>query len=368
MKNLVVKCSRNIYTYKKEDNMKKIIAFALSTLFVCMCFAGCTSQSGNTAETTVKMSSTGLETTAQTNAAVTLSDMDIRVFTLKGPTGMGMAKLMSDAASGTASSGLNYTFTLASAPDEITSEVIKGDFEIAAVPTNLAAVLAKKTDGAVKIAAVNTLGVLYMMENGNTIKSVTDLEGKTVYATGQGSTPEYILNYILDAFDINCEVVYLAEHAELATQMISGSVTIGMLPVPNATTVEMQSDARIALDMTELWKEAAAKKGDSSALYQGCIIVNKTFAEDHPAELNAFLTEYKASVDYVNTADDAADMIAALGIIPKAEVAKQAIPDANIVFLTGDEMKTGLTGFFKVLYSLNPSSVGGAVPTNEIYY
>lgn len=293
--------------------------------------------------------------------------VDVRVFALKGPTGMGMAQLMEENELGNAKN--NYTFTIASSPDEVSAEIIKGNYDIAAVPTNLASVLYNKTEGKIRIAAVNTLGVLYILENGNTIDSLADLEGKHIYATGQASTPEYVLDYILKANNINCEVTYLADHSELATLMVSGDAEIGMLPVPNATTVLMQSEARIALNVTEEWEKAAALNGDDGALYQGCIIINPDFIEAHPDAVEEFLEEYTASVKFINeNAETASTYIEKFGIIPKAAIAKAAIPNANIVCITGDEMASGLMGFFEVLYGSNPKSVGGKLPAEDIFY
>lgn len=292
----------------------------------------------------------------------------VRVIALKGPTGMGMTQMIADASADDSDS--LYDFTIATAPDAVTAEVLKGNYDIAAVPTNLASVLYKKTDGALMVGAVNTLGVLYILENGNTVQSIEDLNGKTLYATGQASTPEYILQYILETNDIDCEVIYLAEHAELATQMTAGSVVLGMLPVPNATTVLAgNTDVRIALNLTEEWEKAAAKNGDDSALYQGCVVIRREFAEQYPETVKKFMEDYKASVQFVNeNLDDAAAMMETAGIIPKAAVAKKAIPDANIVFISGEKMQRGLSGFYEVLYSLNPSSVGGTLPDEDFYY
>ena len=195
------------------------------------------------------------------------------------------------------------------------------------------------------------------------------MNGKELYATGQGSTPEYILRYVLETNGIDCNVTYLAEHSELAAQMISGDVSLGMLPVPNATTVLAQSEARTAIDLTAEWEKAAEKNGDSSALYMGCVIVNPDFIEESPEAVDAFLEEYAASVKYVNeNIDDASAMIESYGIVPKAAIAKKAIPDAHMVCITGDEMKTGLSGFYNVLFGFDPKSVGGAVPADDIYY
>jgi len=293
--------------------------------------------------------------------------VDVRVFALKGPTGMGMAQLMEENELGKA--GNNYTFTIASSPDEVSAEIIKGNYDIAAVPTNLASVLYNKTEGKIRIAAVNTLGVLYILENGNTINSLADLEGKSIYATGQASTPEYVLDYILKANNINCDVNYLADHAELATLMVSGDAEIGMLPVPNVTTVLKQSDARIAINITEEWEKAAALKGDDGALYQGCIIINPDFIEAHPEAVEDFLEKYAASVKFINeNKKTAAQYIEKFGIIPKAAIAQAAIPDANIVYITDEEMASGLMGFFEVLYGSNPKSVGGKLPAEDIFY
>ncbi len=291
----------------------------------------------------------------------------VRIFTLKGPTGMGMAKMISDANADDASP---YQFTVAASPDEVTAEIINGNYDIAALPTNLAAVLYSKTGGDLMVSAVNTLGVLYVLENGSTIQSINDLNGKTVYATGQASTPEYVLNYILAANNVECEVIYLTEHSELATQMTAGSVSIGMLPVPNATAVlNGNKDVRIALNLTEEWEKAAVSKGDSGALYQGCVVVRREFAEKYPKTVEKFLNEYKVSVDFVNnTPEDAANLIAEIGIIPAAPVALKAIPNANIVCITGAEMKTGLVGFYEVLHKFNPASVGGKLPDEAFYY
>ena len=320
--------------------MKKIVCLLLTALLVLPVLAACTK-----------------EPTPDT----------VRVYTLKGPTGIGMAKMIADAKN---EEDPLYDFTIAGAPDVIQAEIIKGEYEIAALPTNLAAALYNKTEGALMIAAVNTLGVLYVLENGNTIQSVQDLAGKTIYATGQGSTPEYILNYILETNNIECEVIYLAEHAELATQMASGSVVLGMLPVPNSTTVLAKNgDVRVALNLTEEWEKAAAKNGDESALYQGCLVIRRDFAEQYPQTVKKFLEDYKASVDFIHEdVDVAAETVAACELIPSAAVAKKAIPDANIVFVTGEEMIQGLTGFYKVLHGSNPKSVGGKLPDENIYY
>lgn len=344
--------------------MKKITAFLLA-LIMALTLTACAKTELPDSDTPIN--NVEADSTDDTSAEDIKHADKIRVYALKGPTGMGMSKLMDDAANG--NTELNYEFTVAGSPDEVKSEIITGNFDIAAVPSNLAAVLYTKCPDTVRIAAVNTLGVLYILENGNTINSIEDLNGKTIYATGQASTPEYALNYILDAFDIDCTVEYYTEHAELATKMIAGENDIGMLPVPNATTVLMKSDARIALDLTELWQQAVAIKGEASELCQGCIVINQKFADEYPEDVAAFLADYEASVKYVNeNPDEASVMIEKQGIIPAAAIAKAAIPNANIVYIDGDEMKESLSGFFAVLHSFAPASVGGSIPNDNIYF
>ncbi len=344
--------------------MKKVLSVILSLamLISVMMLASCT-ETGE--ETTAEANSTAAETAAETEPEA--APEQIRVFTLMGPTGMGMAKLISDDKNGV--SKQDYTFTVASAPDQITAEVIKGSFEIAAVPVNLASVLYNKTEGKIKLAGVNTLGVLYVLENGNTINSAADLKGKTIYATGQGSNPEYTLRYILSKNNIDPDkdvtIEYLAEHAELATQMVAGSVTLGMLPEPNVTSVMVQNgDVRIALDLSKEWKEVSGTE-----LVQGCIIVSAEFAEKYPAALQTFLEEYKASVDFVNSSiDEASALIEEAGIVPKAAIAKKAIPNCNIVLMTGEAMKEPVSAMLNVLYEAEAKSVGGKLPDEGFYY
>lgn len=302
---------------------------------------------------------------AMSLASCAVAEDAINVYALKGPTGIGMVKVMND------NDGA-YNFTLAGSPDEVVAAVVSGNADIAAVPTNLAATLYNKTNGGVQLVALNTLGVLHILTTDESIQSLADLEGKTIWATGQGSTPEYVLNYILEANGLTDKVTveYKAEHAELATLAAAGEVDIAMLPEPNVTSVLSQNaNFRIALDVTELFNQAAAGKGESAVLSMGCVIVNKEWAANNADKLAAYMDAYAASVEFVNTnVDEASQMVEAQGIIPKAAVAKKAIPNCHIVFVTGEEMQTQIAPFFQVLYNANPKSVGGNLPADDFYY
>lgn len=291
----------------------------------------------------------------------------VRVATLKGPTGMGMAQLMDASAKG--STALNYNFTVEAAPDTVRTLAINGDIDIAALPVNVASVLYAKTEGKFQVAGINTRGVLYLVEAGNTIQSVADLRGKTICAAGQGSTPEYILNYVLTQNGLtpgtDVTVEYLTEHAEVITALASGKATIGLLPEPNVTSaLSSNQNLRIAVDMTEAWDAVSEQ-----TLVQGCVVVSRAFAETYPAAVKTFLEEYAASVDFVNgNPEEASAMIEAQGIVPKAALAKKAIPTCNICLIVGDEMKATLSALYEVLHAANPASIGGKIPADDFYY
>lgn len=293
----------------------------------------------------------------------------VNVAALNGPTGIGMVKLMEDNDAGTANNA--YTVTLAGAPDEIVGKLTSGEVDIAAVPTNLAATLYKKTGGNIQVLALNTMGVLYVVENGDTIQSVADLAGKTVGGSGQGSTPEYVWNYILEQNGVkDVKTAYKSEHSELAALLASGELKAAVLPEPFVTTVLSKNEnLRVALNLTEQWNKLVQDKGGKGGLTQGCIVVRKDFAQANPGVVQAFMKDYAASVQYVNeNVADAAKLVEKRGIIASAALAEKAIPNCNIVCIQGQEMKDTLSGFLQVLYDANPKSVGGALPGDDFYY
>ncbi|MBQ7060412.1 MAG: ABC transporter substrate-binding protein [Clostridia bacterium] len=284
--------------------------------------------------------------------------VDIRIAALKGPTGMGIVKLIGDEYP-------HYNVSIEASPDALAPRFISGDVDVAAVPVNLASVLYNKLDGDVVVLAVNTLGVLYVLENGESIKSFADLDGKKLYATGQGSTPEYILNYLMQKNGVGAEVEYVGEHAALAAMLANGDAEIGMLPQPNVTAATLQNaDLRIALDLTEEWNKVS-----DTQLVQGVVIARKSFAGEHKEAIETFLRDYKASAEFVNAnADEAAKLIAEAEILPKEALAKKAIPTCNITFITGSEMKAAVSGMLSVLFDADQKSVGGKLPGDDFYY
>jgi NitT/TauT family transport system substrate-binding protein len=283
----------------------------------------------------------------------------VRVAALAGPTGMGLAYMMQDMQD-------RYAVELFTAPDQVTAKIINGEVDIAAVPINLASVLYKKTEGKVNVIAINTLGVLYLLENGNTVNSAADLAGKTIYATGQGSTPEYVLQYLLAANGLTDSVTveYIADNTELIAKLADGSASIALLPEPFVSIATAQNETvRVALKINDLWSE----KNDTQ-LVQGVYIVRTDYLTSNKAQVDAFLKDAETSAKKVVSEDDAAAVVVAQGIIGKEPIAKRAIPNCNITLITGAAMKASVSAMLQVLFDANPKSVGGSMPGDDFYY
>ena len=291
----------------------------------------------------------------------------VRLGGLKGPTSMGMVKLLDDAENGLTVNA--YEFTMAGSADELTPRILKGELDILAVPANLGAILYKNSDGAVQMVAVNTLGVIYIVEKGGeTVQGIEDLKGKTIYATGKGSTPEYALTYLLaqHGLDINADVTmeWKSEPTEVVAQMATEDSSVAMLPQPFVTVAAGQlENLRIAVDLTKEWEAL----DNGSQFVTAGLIIRKQFALENPEAVKVFLQEYAASTAYTNESRaEAAQLIEKYGIV-KAAVAEKAIPFCNIVCVTGTDMKQMVSGYFEVLFAQNPKAVGGELPEDDFF-
>ena len=281
----------------------------------------------------------------------------VNIAALKGPTGMGISYLMDQTD--------KYNVELQDAPDVVVGKFVSGEIDIAAVPINLAATLYNKTEGNVVLLNLDTLGVLYIVENGDSIQSIADLAGKTIYASGEGATPQFVLDYLLaqNGLTDQVKVEYVGEHTALAAMVASGEAQIAILPEPFVSAVTVKNpDVRVALDLNEAWEAASGAK-----LVMGVYIANRTFYKEHPDQIKAFLADYAASVEKVNSSADAAQKIADLGIVGSAAIATQAIPRSYIVSITGDDMKSAASAMLNVLFTANPKSVGGKLPGDDLY-
>lgn len=294
------------------------------------------------------------------------TDLEIRVSVLNGTTGFGAAQLMDASTKGEAA--LNYKFAVETDASNINAALIKGEIDIAALPTNAASVLYNKTEGGVKVIALNTLGVLYVVENGNSVNSIEDLAGKTVYCPAQN--PEFIFRAVCEKSgvkDVTIDTSYAQPAALMSAVAASEEGMIAVLPEPVLSVATSKNEnLRVALDLTDEWTDAMG----SNSLVQGCIVVRTAFLEEHPAEVNKFLEEYKASIEYLNAnVAEAANMVVYLGIYAgAAAIAQKAIPKCNITYMDGDKMESALTAFLSALYEINPASVGGKLPENDFYY
>lgn len=330
--------------------MKKLFAMLLS---LCMLAALCVGCGG---------------TPPEEDAASTFEGANIRLGGLKGPTSMGMVKLLADNDAGETVN--TYEFTMAGSADELTPKLLQGELDILAVPVNLGSILYNNSEGAVQLLAVNTLGMIDIVEKGgNTVTDWESLRGQTIYATGKGSTPEYALNYLLEqngldpAADVTIE--WKSEPSEIVAQMAAQDHVIAMMPQPFVTVAQSKfADLKVALDLTEEWNAL----DNGSQLNTAGLVVRTEFAQENPEAVAAFLEEYAASTAYVNeNVQDAAQLVGQYEIVDAA-IAELAIPQCNIVCITGQEMKDSVEGYFQVLFDQNPKSVGGAMPGEDFYY
>lgn len=296
----------------------------------------------------------------------------VRAAALKGPTAMGLVKFMSEVDAGNLKDE-DYSFQIVASADEVAPLISKSEVDIAAVPANLASVLYNKTSGAVRVIAVNTLGVLYICELGDTVNTVADLRGKTIFSAGKGATPEYALEYVLRANGldptVDVTIEWKSEHAECVAALAQDATAIAMLPQPFVTTAQAKNDQiRVALDLNQEWAAACEAEGRDGKLITGVAVVRSEFADAHPEAVDAFLGHYRESVEFVNAnTDEAAALVGGYDIVPEA-VAKKALPACNITFVDGADMKAQLGGYLEVLADQNADAVGGKLPGDDFYY
>ena len=348
--------------------MKKILSLLLAfslALSLAACGGSASSAASSAAVSEVASSAAASE---EEEAAAPLSVTEpLRIAGLKGPTTMGLVNLLSMEQAGTAA--MDYDLQLYGAADEIVPLLIKGELDMAAIPANLAATLYQKTSGGIQAVAVNTLGVLYVVEQGDTVHSMADLKGRTILSTGKGTTPEYVLRYLLTANgldpDKDVDIQYYSEATEVTAQMASTQDAIAVLPQPYVTAAGLKDDTlRVALDLTAEWDKVA-----DTQLITGVTVVRKAYAEEHPDVVAAFLADYAQSVNAANTdLDGTAALCEEQGVVAKAAIAKKALPNCNIVCLTGEELKADVSGYLQVLYDADPAAVGGTLPGEDFYW
>jgi NitT/TauT family transport system substrate-binding protein len=368
--------------------MKKLLTLLLAAALLLAALAGCAARPAASASTAASATSASAaasasvaSTTSSASSSASVSNPDragceqkasvvkttVRLGALKGPTALGMVGLLSQAEQGQTAN--EYTFQMAGSADELTPLLLKGELDILAAPVNLASVLYNKSQGAVELLAVNTLGVLYLVEKGGSdVTGWQSLKGRTIYATGKGAAPEYTLRYLLQQNgldpDKDVTIEFKSEPTEIVSQMAAEDHVVALLPQPYVTVAQSQvKDLRVALDLTAEWD----KLNNGSRLLTAGLLVRRDFLSESPDAVKNFLQEYAASVEYVNSDPDGASQLAEKYDIVKAAVAKAAIPTCNIVCITGDEMKADAQGYLQILFDQNPQSVGGALPADDFY-
>lgn len=289
----------------------------------------------------------------------------LEVAALNGPTGIGMVQMLEEMEG---VENPKYNIVLYQSPDEIVGKVVSGELDIACVPSNLGAVLYNKTEGGIKLLGMNTLGVLYIVENGQTVQNIEDLKGKTILSSGKDSTPEFVLNYILNEAGLvpgeDVTVEFMGNHSDIASKLMAEEGTIALLPEPFVTTVLAKDEnIRMAIDVNEAWNNL-----NQMDLPMGIIVANANVVKDNAKGIEAFLEDYEASVKFVDeNLEDAAALVEKFGIVPNAALAKVAIPKCNIVYRDSSDSEDSLNKFYEILEQANPKAVGGKLPDEAFY-
>jgi NitT/TauT family transport system substrate-binding protein len=344
--------------------MKKTLSLLMAFAVTAAVLSGCAKSGAESTQATTSASET--ETT---NAQKPADNYTLKIGSLKGPTSMGLVKLMDQSEKGSAKG--SYDFTMVTAADELLGKIVSKELDVALVPANMASIIYNKTNHEVTVLDINTLGVLYGVSADDSIKTAADLKGKTVYLTGKGTTPDYALQHVLKASGLTSDDVtleYKSEAAEVVSILKEKPDAVGLLPQPFVTAAMAQNDSlKMVLDLTKEWDATAGENGGS--LVTGVTICRNDVIKDHGDAIATFLAEHKESAEFsnANVAETAA-LVAAAGIIEKAPVAEKAIPYCSITYVDGDQMKSLLSGYLKVLFDMEPSSVGGTLPADDFYY
>lgn len=341
-------------------NWSKILIAMTLVLAMVLSLAACGSKS-DAQQTSEPTPTPAPEVTLDTETPV-------NIMVLNGTTGFGMAKLISDAAAGEAA--LNYNISVETDASNVTAALINGTTDIAALPTNAASVVYNKTEGAVQLLALNTRGVLYLVTDGSvTVESFEDLKGQTVYVPAQN--PTFVFQYLCEqngltvGEDVTIDNAY-AQPADLRTAVAAGEVSVAVLPEPMLTMARSGNENLVtAMDLTAEWDKVAPE----GSLVQGCVVVRAEFAAEHPNEVAKFLEEYGASIEFLSgDAETVGAVIEESGVFAKGAVAAKALPNCNVCFITGEEMKAAMADFLQIMYETAPASIGGEIPGDDFYY
>ncbi len=292
----------------------------------------------------------------------------LRVGYMSGPTGMGMAKLIHD--NGGVDGNDKYSFVSYNDTALAKADLTKGEIDVICIPTNEALAYYNTVDDNTRVLAVNCLNSLYLISDGNhSATSLADLEGETIYTCKNG-TPRIILNYIIEALELDIEVSYTINDkdmntpADVRTQVIAGELPYAVIPEPIVTAATLNNKSySIDVDLANEWAKIPSLA--DTPVTMGCIVANKEFIEANASVIESFLAEYEASVSYIGNAENlenAANFVAEAKIMDAAPAAKKALANLGeaISYIDGKDMKSALEAFY--------TAIGMALPGDEFYY
>lgn len=355
--------------------MKRTMSLLLTAALALSLLAGCgpKTPAGGSSSSAPDVSSSGGSSQPDDSTDPSAPEADppvIKFMALSGPTGVGASWLMQSYSAENAFEGMPFLLdsTIVTDNQEVTYALLNKDTDIAAIATNAAAMLYAQSDGAIQVLAINTLGVLYILEKGNTVRSMADLAGKTLYCPSntKGANPEHILNHLLEGSGVSpseVDIQWLTPQ-EITAKITSSDAGICMLPVPAATALMVQdSGVREAVSLSDAWNDL-----EGSELPMGCLVARTEFLEtSDPAQIEAFLDLYGDSISFMQ-GEGAGSLAVELGILPNEKVAEKAIPQCALTLITGSEMRTMLEDYYTILFQAEPKSIGGGLPYDSFYY
>ena len=357
--------------------MKRTLSLLLTAALALSLLAGCGPKTpAGTSSSAAPGSSSSQPDGSDQDSSQSTPEVDapvIKFMALSGPTGVGASWLMEYYSAENAFTDMPFILdsTIVTDNTEVQAALNNKTVDVAAIATNAAAVLSAKNPDSIQVLAVNTLGVLYILEKGDTVHSMADLKGKTLYCPSntKGANPEHILNHLLtgngvDPSDVNIE--WLTPQ-EITVKMTSSDAGICMLPVPAATALLVKdSGVREAVSLSDAWQDL-----EGSPLPMGCVVARTEYIEENPLGVEAFLAAYEKSINYISDPANSADasaLVAQYEFAPNDQVAAKAIPQCSLTFVTGQEMKTTLEDYYTILFQTAPASIGGGLPYDSFYY
>lgn len=292
--------------------------------------------------------------------------LQLTVAGLKGPSSIGMLRMIeSEPVFG---EDVETEYQIVDEPQLMIARIMSGEADIAAVPINLAAVLYNK-GAPYRLGAVTGDGLLHIVSSREDIGSVEDLKGKRIYCIAQGSTPEFVLRYVLEKSgidpDTEVELDFSFDHVAIAPQLIAGKVDLAVLPEPFVSIVASKNPAvQPVIDLQQVWAELSGT-GDTYPIT--ATLVRNSLYREHPEALKAFFAAYRESIDWANANPAEAGGLAGKYMEMPAPIIAKAMPRLNLRYQSPREARSRVEELYQVFHGFAPASVGGTIPGDEFY-